>query len=168
MAARSFARIAKGFGVALAIGAMVVTTPALAQDLCKTTRSATAVAVRTLQSDLMVAALSCQIKGQYNVFATQFKDPLTQNGKVLKAEFDRRFGGQGTKRLTTYVTELANQASQRMSTKGSNYCADVSSLFASVLTLPPAELGAFARGHVAAHLGGDDCTVERVAMATLK
>ena len=167
MASRSFARIAKGFGVALAIGAMVATTPALAQDLCKTTRSATAVAVRTLQSDLMVAALSCQVKSQYNVFATQFKDPLVQNGKVLKAEFDRRFGGQATKRLTTYVTELANQASQRMSTKGSNYCAEVSALFATVLALPPAELGAFARGHVAAYHGGDDCTVERIAMATL-
>ena len=168
MAASGLKRGMRAVGAALAISGVLGAGPVYAQDLCKASRSATALAVRTLQSDLMVAALSCNIKAQYNTFATKFQAPLTNNGKALKAEFDKRFGGKATQRLTTYVTELANQASQRMSTQGSNYCAEVAGLFQTVLSLDSVELEGFARSHLAVMNGVEECAVESVAMATFK
>lgn len=166
MATKGWTRGVRVVGVALAMGGMVMAGPVSAEALCNTSKSTTALAVRTLQSDLMVAALSCGIKSQYNAFATKFQAPLTSNGKVLKAEFDKRFGGKSTQRLTTYVTELANQASQRMSTQGSNYCAEVAGLFQNVLALQPKELDGYARTHLAVMNGVEECAVESVAMAT--
>lgn len=156
-------RTVLGLGLALTMGGTAV-----AQDLCQVSSSATALAVRTLQSDLMVAALSCGVKGQYNTFATKFKQPLIRNGHVLKSVFDDRFGGHGTKRLTTYVTELANQAAQRMAVHDGNFCADASGLFQTVLALPAGELDRYARGHMARMNGGDSCAAERVAALALR
>lgn len=168
MTAKACARSLRVVCVALAVGGMVFAGPVSAEVTCKTSKSTTALAVRTLQSDLMVAALSCNIKSQYNAFATKFQGTLVTNGKVLKAEFDKRFGGKSTQRLTTYVTELANQASQRMSTQGSNYCAQVAGLFQNVLALQPADLDGYARTHLAVMNGVEECAVESVAMATFK
>lgn len=156
-------RTVLGLGLAATMGGTAV-----AQDLCQVSSSATALAVRTLQSDLMVAALSCGVKGQYNAFATKFKQPLIRNGHVLRAVFDDRFGGRGTARLTTYVTEMANQAAQRMALHDGNFCAEASGLFQKVLALPPAELDGYARAHMARMNGGDNCAAERVAELALR
>ena len=62
MTAKAFARGLRVVCVALAVGGMVMAGPVSAEVTCKTSKSTTALAVRTLQSDLMVAALSCNIK----------------------------------------------------------------------------------------------------------
>lgn len=80
-----------------------------------TTVEKDALAFRRLQSELMVAALSCNhpiFKSHYNRFVLRFRPALKHNGKVLKSYFHRRYGRRGGQRqLDAYITRVANEAS---------------------------------------------------------
>ncbi len=78
--------------------------------------------VRTLQSDMMVAALSCNERGLYNAFAVAYRTDLQRHGKALRAYFKETHGAQHLKRLNAYVTQLANDASIRHARTGKDYC----------------------------------------------
>lgn len=73
-----------------------------------------AMSFRRLQSELMVAALSCndaRLRGHYNTFVERFRPALQQNARVLKSYFKRTHGAKGTRRLDDFMTALANEAS---------------------------------------------------------
>lgn len=89
--------------------------------------------VRTLQSDMMVAALSCNERAMYNAFAVGYRSDLQQHGHALKAHFKNNYGGQGVKKLNSYVTELANDASIRHAQTGSAYCQAASSVLQELM-----------------------------------
>ncbi|MEE8562579.1 MAG: hypothetical protein V3S92_03050 [Alphaproteobacteria bacterium] len=84
-----------------------------------------ALAFRRLQTELMVAALSCgrhEYRSKYNTFVLRYRPALRRNGHTLHAIFKRSFGNSGKRRLEGYVTRLANEASVR-SMQRSEFCA---------------------------------------------
>lgn len=125
-----------------------------AKAKCLRPAEQTAVQMRLLQTDLMVAALSCHRKPDYNAFVTKHRDVLIQSGRQLRALFHRVHGNSATPALNSYVTKLANSASMQ-SLNGDDYCGRMGKLFDGVLTVSPVSFTAFvatfsATGDVAA------------------
>ena len=108
-------------------------------------REQAALDVRYLQTELMVAALSCgrpEFHQHYNVFVTKFGNSLKQHGTILKSYFTRQYGSQGNNQMDRYVTRLANEASLR-SMQQASFCQDSIALFQRVAELEPTSLDSF-------------------------
>lgn len=113
---------------------MATTTPASAAQVTAAERLA--LSARVLQTELMVAALTCDDHASYNAFVHKFQAQLVAHGRTLRALFHHHFGAAGTNRLTTFVTALANQAALRSAQAGAGYCVRAEKLFASTLAVP--------------------------------
>jgi len=125
---------------------------------CYTSAETTAVEVRMLQSELMVAALACRdsnpelgMISQYNDFVHRLSDKLVSHSKVLQAHFQKAFGAEGRRRLEAFVTALANDASKR-SMASAGYCQNAATLFRDVSLLERRDLERFSAQR-AAELG---------------
>lgn len=106
---------------------------------CATEKEKLALDVRILQSDLMVAALTCGQKDQYNKFVTKFKPALIKNGKELQGYFNRVYGKKAAGQLNSFITQVANDSSTRSTqSKAVEYCATSSELFTKTLALKKA------------------------------
>lgn len=117
-----------------------------------------------LQTELVVAALSCNERARYNQFVTQFKGEIGKGGRALKAFFDRSYGKDADRRLNAFVTELANEASQRVIAYQGDFCGDAVKRFDAVLSLAPAEFPDYAAQQSFASLHGyESCGAPRVA-----
>lgn len=110
---------------------------------CTNPSESAAVQLRILQSELMVAALSCQAKPKYNAFVTKFEPVLVQSGKTLVNMFRRDHPGRSSAELNRFITKLANGASAHSINFGNNYCTAAYTLFDVVLSLRPSELVEF-------------------------
>jgi len=94
-----------------------------------------AMAFRYLQTELMVAALSCgrqEFRNKYNTFVIRYRPALKRNGRILHAIFKRSYGQRGKRRLDGYVTQLANDISV-ISMKQSRFCDVAGRKFDAVL-----------------------------------
>ncbi len=111
---------------------------------CDDSRDKAAFHVRSLQTELMVAALTCGAKAHYNTFVTKFQNVLIVNGQALKKQFRVAHGAKADRELNAYVTALANRASQRSINKRDNYCSRAQRTFATVTAMSPKELASFA------------------------
>lgn len=108
-------------------------------------REQAALDVRYLQTELMVAALSCgrpEFHQHYNVFVAKFGESLRRHANVMKSYFSRQYGAQANKHMDTYVTRLANEASLR-SMQQATFCEDSHGLFQRVTALEIASLDGF-------------------------
>ena len=92
-----------------------------------------ALSVRTLQSDLMVAALSCNERDRYNAFAVQYRGKLQKYGGELKAYFNKLHGDSATREINSYVTDLANYAAVRHAQDRNAFCGGAESAFRALL-----------------------------------
>ena len=102
--------------------------------------------VRALQTELMVAALSCQARAHYNDFAVKFQDVLVKQGRALKSRFYQTHGkARGEKKLNAYVTALANKTSSRSISEGDKYCARAMTTFAQLSVMPVEKFTKFAQ-----------------------
>jgi hypothetical protein len=120
--------------------------PAPSQPVSTDTRVATigylsakekeAIAFRYLQTELMVATLSCgrqEYRSKYNTFILRYRPAFRRNGRTLRAIFKRNYGNGGKRRLDDYVTRLANEASVR-SMERSEFCEVAGRKLDAVLT----------------------------------
>ena len=110
------------------------------RSACVGDRDLAALNARVLQTELMVAALSCDERTRYNEFMTSFGDTLAGRGSDLRNFFKRTAGGQGTTRMNSLITRLANDASKQSQMQADTYCKFASDLFEEVLTSSPAAL----------------------------
>ncbi len=110
---------------------------AAAAPSCATATDEAALNTRVLQTELMVAALSCGEQQRYNTFVNTFKTNLAKGGEGLKALFRRVHGASGDYQMNAFVTKLANDAAQRTANGPAAYCASASNLFNEVLATPP-------------------------------
>ncbi len=120
------------------VATLAITGEAMAAACLKPSESA-AVSARLFQTELMVAALTCQRRGDYNTFIRQFGSELASHGKQLKATFNRMYGANGTTQLNRFVTRLANEASLR-SLQSTDYCGTTDALFAGALAVKSGKL----------------------------
>ncbi len=114
---------------------------ATAAETCKPTSDEKSVFMRSLQTDLMVAALTCSTSDQYNTFIHQFQSVLKTDADHLRGYYKKRRGKAGAEELNTFVTHLANDESERSIQQGqSAYCDNAAKLFQTVLATPAAKV----------------------------
>jgi hypothetical protein len=114
-----------------------------AADVCSDPRDQVAVRTKTLQTELMVAALRCNTSRQYNAFVQKFESDLMTQGRQLRGYFSRSYGAESERRLNKFVTYLANAASLRSLSLGKGYCLRATSLLAIVMDRNAGELAAY-------------------------
>ena len=125
--------------------ALFAANSAEAQSAPASSREQAAFDVRFLQTEFMVAALSCgrtEFQGYYNSFVTRFGAPLKRHGDVLKAHFTREYGKQGLNKLDSFATKLANEASLR-SMQQVTFCQDTGLVMERIAAIEPASLDSF-------------------------
>ncbi|MFA7429232.1 MAG: hypothetical protein WCZ23_03645 [Rhodospirillaceae bacterium] len=121
---------------------------------CYTAPEVRASQVRQLQTELMVAALSCNgypdlgLRARYNAFVTKFGGNLNDTAKVLRGHFQRNHGRDHVRRFDAYVTALANQAALRSFDEPA-YCQSVVPVFEALAGMEPREVENFAAREVA-------------------
>ncbi|MGH8658292.1 MAG: hypothetical protein ACREV4_07405 [Gammaproteobacteria bacterium] len=98
-------------------------------EACAQPHEHTALSARVLQTELMVAALSCGNRPLYNAFVRKFRDDLVKQGHSLRLFFARHYADKGEKDLNILITRLANEASQRSNANRAAFCSQASSLF---------------------------------------
>jgi hypothetical protein len=158
---------------ALSLAVMPVAGAAAAS--CYGPAEATAVQVRMLQTELMVAALACRdsnpelgMIAKYNDFIHRLGDRLITNSKVLQAHFQKAYGAASKKHLDAFVTALANDASTRSMTSV-NYCQGAAELFQNVTILERRDLEHFsAERAVAVGAPVMSCAGETSSAASVK
>lgn len=142
--------ISNGWIVFLAIMLPVsVTLPAHAAPKCANASEISAINMRVLQSDLMVAALACNQKESYNQFVKKFKTELVSRSDSMQHYFQRVHGGKAANQLNRFVTSLANDSSQTsLNANEADFCRAASALFSQVMAAKPAELTTIATQNV--------------------
>ncbi len=108
-----------------------------ATKACANERDLAALDTRVVQTELMVAALSCAEAPRYNQFATSYQEVLSARGGDLRAFFQRTMGSRGITRMDALVTQLANDASKQSQMRADTYCQFAGDLFEKVLQSPP-------------------------------
>jgi hypothetical protein len=143
-------------GLCGAIVASLVLAPGFAGAACFTEPEWKAAHVRVFQTDLQVAALECaNVAGhsytdEYNSFIAQFSDRLQANAKLLKAHFQRVYGGASGRELDVFVTKVANDASNR-TMQDMLFCANSGALFRTALAIEKPKFEEAAIEHVTDH-----------------
>lgn len=143
--------------------------PVRASGSCATAVDMAVLEERTLQTELMVAALTCKQSKQYNEFVGKRKKELMANGKSLREYFSRLYGGKSESKLNAFITTLANQVSRRsMKKKLPDYCAESAVLFSNASN-PKVSLASIAstREYAALH-GQKPCQQLAKANTTVK
>lgn len=93
-----------------------------------------AIDARLLQTEMMVAALACDLRPRYNSAMRTFQNELIGHGKVLRSIFNRNHGASSQRQLDKYITQLANDASARSNYDRRTYCQTAVTLFDDVLS----------------------------------
>lgn len=142
----------KRFMTAIVAASVFALPVADATARCLTAKERTAVRVRSLQTDLMVAALSCRavpgrdFTGSYNAFIQRHGDRLVSHSRVLQAYFNDRYGANSRKQLDAFITALANDASRR-SMNSPTFCDESVQLFQDVMSLEKRDLETWSDRH---------------------
>jgi hypothetical protein len=92
--------------------------------------------VASLKSQLMVTALTCNMRDGYNTFVLRFRTDLMAQERALQSYFVRSFGASGQQQHDDYITQLANTQSEAGIHDGSMYCTRNAGLLQEVLSLP--------------------------------
>jgi uncharacterized protein HemX len=130
-------------------------------QMCASDRDLAALNARVLQTELMVAALSCGERQRYNTFVTTYQDTLTERGQALQALFRRAHGTQANTRLNAFITKLANDSSQQVRSKGDEYCVFAGELFDETIASTPRDLNRLTdKPWIASRHGYHPCIVE--------
>jgi hypothetical protein len=128
------------------------TTTAAAKpgDGCKVTPDNASIGIRALQTELMVAGLKCSAE-QWNNFTAQFKATIKTDADRMQHLFSKSYGKSGASQMNAFVTQLANDASQRSNGfSEADYCKQEDVVFKKVLALTGQELERFAVGRALA------------------
>lgn len=96
---------------------------------CADTSEAAALHVRSLQTWLVVASLSCGTVEDYNTFVVKYRGALQRHGDSLIRYFGRAYGKGGTDKLNRYVTLLANEASRLSLDDRDAFCARAAGIY---------------------------------------
>jgi len=115
-----------------------------AAAVCANPAEREALDTRVLQTELVVAALSCGENQRYKAFVGRFENELIKRAGVMKKYFQRSHGGRANKEMNQFVTSLANEASQRSLAEAATFCAAAAQLFEDLMKVEPKELVKFA------------------------
>jgi hypothetical protein len=143
-----------------------LTSPALAQG-CIRPAERSAVDLRAVQSQLMVAAIACGRSEDYNAFVRRYQADLGAAHRTVFGVFRRAHAAQAQRQYDQYITNLANAQSQDGIRQGSHFCRDIGPLFQAALAAPNAGAVAAltAQHHIANPMPIADCPATQQAAA---
>ena len=72
-----------------------------------------AIRVRALQTELMIAGLSCNGQAHYNYFITNYQLQLKTYADAMRSYFKRSYGPTAELEMNEFVTQLANESATR-------------------------------------------------------
>ena len=125
--------------------AAALLAPGIASAACLKPIEGTAINVAGLKSQLMVTALSCDVRDRYNDFVLTFRPTLQHEDTALNSYFSHHYGRTWRAEHDDYITQLANMQSEAGIREGTQFCQDNVGLFDQVLALKtPAAMMAFA------------------------
>ena len=131
--------------VLAATAAQLAVSTIAAAATCASPVEKAALDTRVLQSELMVAALTCGQNANYNAFVEKFQPVLVTFGQTMRSYFTRAYGKGGEHEMDAFVTRTANSAAtRRMQFEMTQYCASANNLFSSVLAVESKALPEFA------------------------
>jgi hypothetical protein len=127
------------------------------KQACITGAAEQAMQLRTVQTELMVSALSCGASARYNEFVKANQPVLMAGHTELSKFFTSARGGQ--KSLNAFITKLANDASIRSVKNIALFCQETGWLYDAILSPQRGDLAAFtAKLWVAHRHGYPSCT----------
>lgn len=85
-----------------------------------------------LKSELMLVALTCDMRPQYNEFIQQFRTSLLKEERALNSYFTRAYGRRGQQEHDDYITNLANVESKMGLGRGVDFCKEYGVMFNTV------------------------------------
>ncbi len=101
---------------------------------------------RAMQSQLMVAALSCGEHKKYNEFVKKFSADLIESSSNLKNYFSRNYKSDAEGQMNKFITALANEASKKSLNQNSDkFCAAESKLFEEIKIVKKQKVSEFAK-----------------------
>ena len=113
---------------------------------CQPTPDQASIGIRALQTELMVAGLKCSAE-QWNIFTAKFKATIKTDADRMQKLFSKSYGKSGPNLMNAFVTQLANDASQRSNGfSEAEYCKQEDVLFKKVLAFTNQELERFSAG----------------------
>ena len=113
---------------------------------CQPTPDQASIGIRALQTELMVAGLKCSAE-QWNIFTAKFKATIKTDADRMQKLFSKSYGKSGPNQLNAFVTQLANDASQRSNGfSEAEYCKQEDVLYKKVLAFTNQELERFSAG----------------------
>lgn len=113
---------------------------------CQPTPDQASIGIRALQTELMVAGLKCSAE-KWNAFTAKFKTTIKTDADRMQRLFSKSYGKSGANQMNAFVTQLANDASQRSNGfSEADYCKQQDMLFEKVLALTSLELERFSAG----------------------
>lgn len=133
---------------------------------CAARADQTALQVRMLQTELMVGALTCNQRTDYNAFVNRFQPQLASQGKHLQAFFKQGHGAKATRELNDFVTRIANESARRGMVKRGAFCRGTDRIHADAKTLAAAELPRFASQQEFSQMHGITPCLTKVAQKT--
>ena len=126
-------------GFAAILAAMTVISSVQASE-CALSSEAMALRTRVIQSQALVAALSCGEQARYNSFVVKYQRELVASGGALRQFFQRAYGQSGMVKLNHFVTDMANRESSRSMVDREAYCSDAAALFDELAAAKPGNL----------------------------
>lgn len=128
--------------VRLAVAGMAVSATLAGTALagvCPAPDEQDSLTVRALQARLMVAALSCQARDDYNQFVGRYERHLAGHAVSLRKWFRKLHGSRSEREINRYVTGLANDASMLSIRDRAKFCVRSRDAFAALLEAPRKE-----------------------------
>jgi ribosomal protein L35AE/L33A len=108
----------------------LLATPALSAPSCVSVNERTSMDARIVKEYLMVAALNCDARQDYNAFINKYNVDLAQHGRVMKRRFAQTHGNKAAEReVDRYVTAAANEASIISNRDRNGFCKRSAAVF---------------------------------------
>lgn len=136
--------------------AALAAAPAANAATCVAGKDETALQTRVVQTELMVAALSCNQTENYNSFVRMHQKELMRAHERLRGLFRKVYGRSGGDKLNEFITRLANESSQRSLSDVKAFCAGAKTMYAAALATDPKQLATFVSGQPVGRFHGFD------------
>jgi hypothetical protein len=128
------------FAAGLAALALCLNTGSAFAFECRNAQDAEAAHLRWLQTQMMVAALTCQGSTAYNEFVSKNKTTLDWSVHRVNQMFARDHGAAASAQYNTFNTKLANEASIERGRLDRSYCQVFNLVYGETLERSPNEL----------------------------
>lgn len=142
----------------LLITLSITLVPIQSWGRCANKNEMKALNFKSMQSNMMVGALACDERPNYNKLILRTREEMSDFGDVINAYFKKRYGSKYQDELDTFVTFIANKSTEE--SQGINplvYCDQTQGLLRAFLSADSEDLEEFANDNFSRFHGIKSC-----------